>query len=240
LAERSPVVLEELPAPVLARHYGCIVVRDDKLPGGTKRRVLREMMASDPHVEFVFGGPAQGYAQLALAYAARDCGKSATYFVAERRELHPLTREAQEAGAKIVQVPAGRLSVVQARARTYAGDVGALFYPLGFDVPEFHQGLVALAKSLPIRPPREVWATAGSGALSRALQSAWPDAQHHAVRIGFQPDIGRARLYVAPEAFGDTAAEPPSFPSCPWYDAKMWVYVRKFASAGALAWNVGA
>lgn len=221
-------------------HDGIAVVRDDLLPGGTKRRVLGPIMAAAPEEEFVFGGPALGYAQLALAYAARDVGKRATYFVAARRDLHPYTIEAHAAGARIVEVPAGRLSVVQARARKYAEmDPRSRFFPLGFDIPEFHAGLVEIAKQIPISP-EFVWATAGSGALSRALQRAWPAADHQAVQIGFPPDVGDATLWRAPERFDERARRPPPFPSCPWYDAKAWQFARCFSGTGSLFWNVGA
>jgi hypothetical protein len=226
---------------VITREGLFFVVRDDLIKGGTKRRVLTDMMDRADEEEFVFGGPAQGYAQLALAYSARDVGKRATYFVAKRRELHPYTAEAESAGARIVEVPAGRLSVVQHRARTYAAEAGARFYPLGFDVPEFHDGLEEVARQeLAGMVPSEVWATAGSGALTRALQRAFPRARHYAVRIGFKPDVGAATLLEAPEAFADRAEQPPPFPSCPWYDAKLWRFVCRQASPGAIIWNVGA
>lgn len=215
------------------------VVRDDKIRGGTKVRVLGDMMREDPAEEFVFGGPAQGYAQLALAYAAREVGKRATYFVAQRKVLHPYTAEAERAGARIEQVPAGRLGVVQHRAKRYAAERGARFYPLGFDVPEFHAGLDRVLAGVDY-DAGEVWATAGSGALTRALQRRWPRARHYAVRIGFAPAVGTAVLLHAPEAFADKACLPPPFPSCPWYDAKVWRFVVERAEHAALVWNVGA
>jgi hypothetical protein len=80
-----------------------LVVRDDLIPGGTKLRVLPRIMADDPHDEFVFGGPAQGYAQVALGHAAAITGKTATYFVARRTQLHPLTEPLKARAAKIAR-----------------------------------------------------------------------------------------------------------------------------------------
>lgn len=214
-----------------------VVVRDDELPGGTKRRVLPGLLAAWPEEEFVYAGPAYGYAQVALAYSAGDVGRRATVVLPARREPHPLTREALSAGARIIEVPAGRLSVLQARARGYAELVGARLLPLGFDIPEFVDALAAVARALPV-DPAEVWAIAGSGALTRALQAAWPRAAHHAIRIGHAPDAGEARLWRAPEAFEEPAREPPPFPSCANYDAKAWRIMAAEAAAGALFWNV--
>jgi hypothetical protein len=214
-----------------------LVLRDDIVQGGTKRRVLAELL--DSHLEFVYASPASGYAQIALAYACRDAGKKATIFVARRNELHKRTAEAKSAGAKIVQVPHGYLTNVQAKAKAYAEMVGARLMPFGFDCDEFIDRLASFAKSLPIAP-LEVWSVAGSGTLTRALQRAWPQASFNAVQIGREPKIGAARKLKAPEKFDDDATVPPPFPSCSNYDAKAWFFIKRYATEGALFWNVAA
>lgn len=226
-----------LPDPVVEDRGDLLVVRDDLLPGGTKRRVLPSLMVEWPEDEFVYAGPASGFAQVAGAYAAGDVGKRWTVFLAKRKQLHPLTVEAIDAGAHVVQVPYGRLNVVQSRARAYCSMTGARFLPLGFDLPEFVTRLTALAVSLNL-DPAEVWCVAGSGTLTRALQAAWPSAAHHAVQVGQPPIVAAAALHRAPEAFSAPATAPPPFPSCPNYDAKAWQFLERHASPGALFWNV--
>lgn len=226
-----------LPPPVLEQRDGLTVVRDDLLPGGTKRRVLAEVLP--PAAEYVYASPAYGYAQVALAYVCRDLAAQATVFTAKRALLHPRTREAQQAGAKVVLVPTGYLSNVQAKARAYAEHQGACYLPFGFDTPAMAAALTAVARALPVAPT-EVWSVAGSGTLSRALQAAWPDAPCHAVQVGRVPAVGRAQLYTALEPFERDAAQPPPFPSCSNYDAKAWRFVREHARPGALFWNVAA
>lgn len=228
----------DLPAPVVeTRDDGLMVVRDDLLPGGTKRRVLPSLMVEWPEDEFVYAGPASGFAQVAGAYAARDVGKRWTVFIAKRKVLHPLTVEAVEAGAQVVQVPHGRLNVVQSKARAYCSMSGARYLPLGFDLPEFVTRLTAVARGLDVAPA-EVWCVAGSGTLTRALQAAWPSAAHHAVQVGQPPSTGAACLHRAPEAFSEAAAAPPPFPSCPNYDAKAWQFLEGHHGPGTLFWNV--
>lgn len=104
-----------LPKPVVEEHSGFLVVRDDLLLGGTKMRAIMPLISNSLAAEFVYASPAQGYAQVALAYCARMAGRKATIFTAKRKEMHPLTLRAKQAGAKIVMVPYGYLSVVQAR-----------------------------------------------------------------------------------------------------------------------------
>ena len=215
------------------------MVRDDLLPGGTKRRVLEPLVATSPAQEFVYASPAYGYAQIALAYSCAAVGKRATVFVAKRKTIHPRTAEARDAGARIVEVPHGYLTNVQAKARAYAEKSGAELFPFGLDTPEFVGGLADVALSLPVEP-EEVWTVAGSGVLTRALQQAWPEAAFHAVRIGSEPDAGRATVWRAPEKFERPARIRPPFPSCDNYDAKAWRFIRQWARPDALFWNVGA
>lgn len=221
--------------PILSEHAGVLVVRDDLIPGGTKARILPAML--QPGREYVYASPAYGYAQVALAIVAAQIGATATVFVAQRSRLHPRTQEAAEAGARIEQIPYGYLSNVQAKARAYAEAHAAVLLPFGLESESFLAGLAAIARALPISPA-EVWYVAGSGALGRALQRAWPGAAHNAIVVGAVRDLGSARRWDAPEPFERDAREPPPFPSCRNYDAKAWRFVSRQASPGALFWNV--
>ena len=227
----------KLPKPIIEEQSGILIVRDDYLLGGTKRRVAHLLF--DGSQEVVYASPAFGYAQVALAYAGRDHGLFVTIFTAKRRQLHPRTLEAKKAGAKIVLVPYGYLSNVQSKAKKYAQVVGAKYLPFGFDCSEVIRGLGEVATELDVRP-REVWTVAGSGTLSKALQQAWPQAQFFAVRIGAQVEAGRAHMLTAPEKFEQKALRPPPFPSCTNYDAKAWQFMQAQAQPGALFWNVAA
>lgn len=224
-----------LPDPVIERVGHLVVVRDDLLPGGTKRRALPAILSAGK--EYVYGGPAYGYGQVALAYACRDIGAQATVFVAKRSSPHPHTIAAARAGAKVVQVPFGYLSNVRSKAKLYADSVGAENLPLGFNSPSFVAALSDIANRLPIRPD-VVWSVAGTGTLSRALQAVWSTSEFHAVRIGMDTDAGLASVIVAPEKFEQSAKHPPPFPSCANYDAKAWRFIPK--SVSALFWNVAA
>lgn len=232
--------IEEVPQLRVEECDGIRVVRDDGVIGGTKRRALDRLLSSIDADEFVYATPAYGFAQIALAHAARAAGKRATIIVAARKERHPRTQLAASAGAQIIEVDAGRLNVIQARARSYCAESGAYLVPFGMDDEMFVEAIADVARSLPGEAPAEVWCVAGSGTLTRALQRAWPDAKHHAVQIGRDPDVGNAKLWKAPEQFEDDATDPPPFPSCSNYDAKAWRFIRDHAAPGALFWNLGA
>lgn len=226
-----------LPAPIITLHDHISVVRDDLLPGGTKRRAMHVFF--DDHPEYVYASPVYGYAQIALAYACRDYGKSATIFCAKRKTYAPLTVQAIEAGARIIDVPMGFLSHVSAKARQYCETTpGAKLLPFGLDDPAFISALADVARALPVTPT-EVWSITSSGVLTRALQLAWPNAKFYGIRVGAKPDAGKAEVIFAPERFEQAAQKPPPFPSSLHYDAKAWRFVRTLAMPGALFWNVG-
>lgn len=225
-----------LPDPIITEHDGFKVVRDDLLPGGTKRRAIAALF--DEHETYAYASPVFGYAQVALAYAARDHGKKAVIFCAKRGVKHALTLEAAAAGATIYEVEHGYMTVVKARAREYCHYHGWSLLPFGLDTPVFVQAIAAVARALPVQPS-EVWSAMGSGCLSRALQMAWPEAHVVGVRVGAEPDAGRATMFQAPEKYESPARVLPPFPSCTNYDAKCWAFMKTHASPGALFWNVG-
>lgn len=136
-------------------------------------------------------------------------------------------------------VPTGYLSNVQAKAKAYCIATGATLLPFGLDVPLVRDGIATVADSLGLNPA-QVFTVAGSGTLTRALQQAWPNAEFIAVQVGRTPEIGKAKLLIAPEKFEDDAKVKPPFPSCSNYDAKAWRFIKQHAMQGALFWNVAA
>jgi len=226
--------------PRVEDHFGIGVVRDDLFPGGTKARFVPDMFKDAD--EIVYASPAQGGAQFALAFIARELGKRATIFVAERKVPHPRQLEAKALGAKIVLVSFGMLSNVQARARQYAEKTGAKLAPFGFDTPEAIDAIARAALATKEQPD-EVWCSAGSGTLCRSLIRAWPKARHVAVAVGRDipsEDVGGATLIRYPAPFEKHARVVPPFPSDPHYDAKAWeiATTRKRAGRRVLFWNV--
>ena len=238
-----------LPAPAFSETAeGFYVLRDDLLYGGTKRRALERCL--EPGREYVFATPAEGHAQLALALAARSRGADATLFVAKRAHLASRTALAQEQGAKVVQVPHGRLSNVQAKARAYAEAQGAELFELGLRSPASELALAEVCAEAEARLCQllgqdrfrgQVFFAIGSGTLSRCIFRAF-SGPCHGVIVGHEPKPGAVPGSVfqhrAPEAFAQEAELPPPFPSSPNYDAKVWRFAVERGKPGDLIWNV--
>lgn len=233
--------------PIIERHGPALVVRDDLLAGGSKVRFL-------PHIvgdarEVVFGGPFCGGAPFALAVWGARTGTRITLFYAKRRELHWRQEGAFRLGAQLYQVPAGRMAVVQKRARDYAAHAGALFLPLGFDVACATDPFVAVMRRVRERvgPMDEVWCAAGSGMLTRCLANAFPEARIKGVIVGLrsrnqaQQFPGNVELIDCPYDFAEPCKTRAPFPSCRNYDAKAWeqmIAADRRPHRRVLFWNV--
>lgn len=220
------------------------VLRDDLLEAGTKLRFLPLMLGAAREV--VYGGPFCGAAALALAVWAREAGRQATLFYAGRQALHPRQQAAQRAGARLVFVRPGYMTVVQKRARDYAALAGARFLPLGFDVPEAIAPLAEFAGAVrrKVGAPDQVWCAAGSGMLARILARAFPSSEVWAVAVGLasrhNAQAFPANLRIVPSGmpFEKPLRAPAPFPSCPNYDLKAWAACMRQARGRVLFWNV--
>lgn len=235
-ADRAKMI-SQLPEPVIQEHEGIFVVRDDLLVGGSKVRALPVLLRGAD--EYAYASPVYGYAQVALAHCAARLGKKSIVFCARRKTPHPRTMEAYQAGANVFQVSCGYMSVVKKRAQDYCRDTGAKLLPFGLDDPRFIVELsLIVASALRGREVHEIWCAAGSGVLCRAIEMAFPAAIVNAVRVGSEPTVYRAKIWIAPERFEQDAQELPPFPSCTNYDAKVWRFIKRNAKQGAIFWNV--
>ena len=223
------------------------VIRDDALEGGTKSRGLPALFGAYPEVsEWVYASPTTGYAQIALAYCAKQTGRKATVFVPKRAKLSPYTQRAIEWGADIRQVNMGFLKNCQRAAARYVegqANKACRLVPFGVNHPAMTAEITKAAKLLP-EDPKEVWCVFGSGTLTRSLQKAWPNAEHNIVLVGREPSMGEtgiaAHVFRAKEGFSQNAKIQPPFTCVANYDAKAWQFVLRYAEDGAYFWNVGA
>ncbi|PRP78998.1 hypothetical protein PROFUN_11463 [Planoprotostelium fungivorum] len=232
------------------------VIRDDELEAGTKQRALISWLKKEEGEEFVYAGPVFGYAQIALALAAKLNGKKGTLFLEERRPRHPLTQKAESLGANIIELrPRAPLKEVQKAATDYVEqrkDKGTVLLPFGLHSPEFI-GLLAdrLRDAIGLShpkllkmPPARLWLVVGSATILAALHRVWPDTHFLCVQVGMKiwDDLVEGKkhtIYVAPEKFTETSLRLPPYPSVRTYDAKLWQFVEDHGQDGDYIWNVG-
>ena len=217
------------------------VLRDDLISGGTKRRILYSLLKNINQKEIVYSSCQYGQGHVALAQSGLDLNKKVTLFYPKYNEFTDSfynTTENLKANYFLIGNDQTSQIEIDLLAREYALQKNALHIPIGFAFNEFENEIIKLAKSLPFSP-KEVWALAGSGTLVRALIKAWPNAQINAVSLGLdQCNTENAKVFYVSEDLREPADILPPYPSNIFYDAKIWRFVKLFASDDALIWNV--
>lgn len=223
------------PKPLIDNVEGMSVVRDDMLVYGAKIRYIDYYVKNVAKDEIVFGGANPvGYGPISLSFVARKYGKRATFFMAARNVPTPQQQLTIDLGATIHWVKMGMLNVTKARAKKYAEEQPETrsVLPLGLEHWSVIGSIAKIARSLPLEP-EEIWTVGSSGTLSRGLQLAFPNAQCNVVQISHkmsETERGRAKVYVSPYKFDKPEKSPPPYPSTPFYDAKIWPFVRQYAT----------
>jgi hypothetical protein len=233
------------PAPIIEMHNGFYVVRDDLLKYGSKVRFIDYLIQTEPCDEWVFGGANKvGWGPISLTYLCNKYGKKATFFMAKRSSPTWHQQFVLDLGGVIHWVDNGMLTVTKSRAKKYYEEdpVHRRVLPLGLEHPTVIASIVKVAQNLKITPT-EIWTVASSGTLSRGLQTAFPNLPVFAVQTGHKMseyERGRASVIESPYKFDEKCKEidMPPYPSEPYYDAKLWSFVRNLGKPGALIWNV--
>jgi len=232
------------PTPIIDRHDRFLIVRDDQVPGGSKMRFLPYLVQDAKEV--VFGGPFCGGAPYALSVWGQRTNSKVTLFYAKRKELHIRQKKALLNGATIYQVPYGYMTNVQAKAKRYAREHGALFLPLGFDVPEASNPFIEQMRRVRsmVGKVDQVWAATGSGMLARCLGEAFYPTPVHGVIVGLasrnskQQYPANVTLHEYPKQFSWSCSYEAPFPTCGNYDRKAWELCHKLSAGTVLFWNV--
>lgn len=217
---------------------GIFVLRDDLIPGGTKRRGLDIMLQKISHNHIFYAGTVKGHGALALSHACREAGKQAHIFLTGRED-DPMVQQIVSSGASLYRNDSGRIEDLYNNARQASFDMpdSVVFTP-GFDMPDFISALTEALAPFDASPYSEIWTSAVSGTLTRALETTLNKKIFKTVSVvKSQYATGVAHIYKAPEKYHRMALNPPPYPACPYTDAKVWQFAHKLAAPGALIWN---
>lgn len=210
-------------------------MRDDLVAGGTKRRAL-DLLLNDVKADRVaYAGTTMGHGALALACACQVAGKEAVIFLSGGED-DPAVQSLRQTNAVLHLCPPAPVAALYQQAKEQAG--GAPVFPPGFDMPAFEEAMMAALGDFPGGDYPELWSTAVTGTLTRALRRAFPDTPLKTVRVVRHsgPLLADA-VYDAPEKYHQAAKNPPPWPACPYTDAKLWQFAAVHACPGALIWN---
>ena len=229
------------------------VFRDDELIGGTKQRAMVPVLQKIKKSTFIYAGPPQGYAQIALAFSARLTHKKSVLFLNKMYNLTDLTKYAlsfnTDDNPDVVTLNEinGNLKKTQSCAEVYHKN-NSDSYLLSFGGGEsiyIKELTRALKRSISSKiKPKRIWIVGGSCTILKVLYDIFPTTEFHVVQVGKkiwedQMDNKRTTLYISDEKFADIAKEQPPYASVPTYDAKLWKYFKMYGKSGDYIWNVG-
>lgn len=227
----------------LEKHNGIIVLRDDLLPGGTKSILLPDIV-TDEHKEFVYASPVYGGFQIALSLYCKSIGKKATIFCAARKNIHANTLRCLEAGANVIQVPYGYLSVIEARSREYCQATGAKKIEFGVStenaINKIAERMVQISGKIG-KEPNIIYCAIGSGTLVKGILKGTASAIIRGVQVGkaLEYKHDRLELYASALPFEKECKQYCPFPSMKNYDLKAWKLAGELERSGTvLFWNV--
>lgn len=215
------------------------VVRDDLLPGGTKRRGLTFLRNLSP-TECLYAGPSSAGGFYCLAKACKDYGHSCILFLVGKETS--LSVEARKLGAEIRWVR-GKIDQAEKKAKQWSEDRGSLLFEFGLKDGNFVQCLAdSIAHNWEGAHPRRLWIACGSCTTLNVLYKLFPKTEFHAIQVGrtLWPDLldlERTTVYVSPLHFQESARVLPPWPSFKNYDAKIYEFLLTHAQEGDYVWN---
>lgn len=216
------------------------VVRDDLLIGGTKVRILIDVLNELDEEEIVYSADHYGYGQLALAVTCEILNKKCKLVTKRPQVVTEVMRKVlNNTRAQYLFLDNFESQKdIELTCRKISEARNSIVLPVGFDFPLFNIKAAEMFKSFPLEP-EQVWTLSGSGTLCRAMIRAWPNSDIRCVSLGFpHANTGNAVVYHSKQASWEKANNPPPYPSCLEYDAKLWDYVQKLGSEGSFIWNV--
>jgi hypothetical protein len=229
------------------------LIQESHIPGGTKTRGLSMLIPQySQYTEFVYAGPATGYAQIALSYCASHFGKKAVIYLSGAYHNNPLMDCAVKYGGKLIRNNR-TLEDAQNAAKTYCNrnKKNRFLLPFGLGSEEFINILVdqfRMANPPEISPTKTLWLAVGSGTILHALLRIYPNIRFGCCIVGkkiwedqFSPEEwSRITTYLMVDEipFWKETDDPPPYDSLLNYDAKVWKLVKRYGKTGDYIFNV--
>lgn len=217
---------------------------DPEYPSGSKVRQYITMSKASPGAPMLVGCSADSAMQIYVAASAKQAGVPGIVYTAKRKERTAATEYALRLGAEVVEVPCGYLSVLRARARDRAKELGSC---VRWDVRAALNDTMLQCKNLP-KSAKRILVPTGSGltasgvlaGVARYFKNPQPEvlliavsemADEESIRANAEKltnhKIGQFSFVRAPGKYGDWKAAklPDGTALDPYYAAKAFPYI---------------
>jgi len=230
--------MTRFPLPDIRTIEGFTVIDDSRI--GTKTRIAHRLVEMTNCEEIIYPTTPVGASPAALAAACREMGKKLTLLCTQISELNftPALLTARELGATIRVSPSEDFNLVADWARTIAHRENSFLPDFDSDAAVSIIAETAIALNL---QPAKVFSASARGAMARAYQIAWPEAEHHSVVV---LKLENADYGTAKPIFTDTPYEEPYEGPLPFdcnrcYEGKAWdvMTAREIPAKTTIFWN---
>jgi len=225
------------------------VIREDFLIGGSKQRIMSDIISSIKNKNLFYRGHVNGYAQLALAYGCFIKDKQCHLILNKQpnKELYIITKISKIFGAIIHEIDKpindkdeeNKINnILNKYSDTYV-------FPLGFHskkaIKIYKKVLVKLKKN--IGDIKRLWIVASSGIIVDSLMEIFKKTFFNVVFIGHVPDDyflnKRIKVYKAPQYFREHTSIVSPYRSELSFDGKIWQFIIKDGIDNDFIFNVG-
>lgn len=204
-------------------------------------------LSKTPHATVAYVAPRFGYATVSVAALAELYGIRAIFFAAAAKTVS----ESQAVistfkGCEIQFMRVASLSNMHRKMKHWCENNSVMEIPMGLkNATMVSAGIAAsfIDYALIHGEPAETYSAMSSGTLSRAMQIAWPNANHKAVAVARSIQAGEkgvAEVISSDVPFSQKCAFQPSFPTTANYDAKAYKLAVKTTTPNSVFINVGA
>lgn len=225
------------------------IIREDLLIGGSKQRVGYPFLSKVASDHIFYRGPANGYAQVALAYTCKMLGKTCHMILNKQdSQRYDVTFIAMIFGAQIHEVKKAHNQEQEEKQAAEIKNImgkypNAINLPLGlYDESTVHQYTVSQLATVKEHKPKRLWITVSSCVILHAFYRILLDCYFNVVMVGDKHhekvDKSKSQVFEAPERFRQTAVKQPPYPAERSYDAKMWQFIQEHGQDGDFVLNV--
>lgn len=224
------------------------IIREDLLIGGSKQRIILDIITQKKEKNIFYRGPVNGYAQLALAYGCFVLGKKCHLILNKqyKNKLYIITKIAMIFGAVIHEIdkPLNNKDELVKINDILDKYKDSYLLPLGFHtdnvVKSYEKVLLKLKDK--IKEPKRMWLVASSGTVADSLLNIFKNTFFNIVFVGHVRDDyysnNRIKIYKAPQKFRAFPKNIPPYRTELSYDGKIWQFLIKYGLNNDYIFNV--
>lgn len=211
------------------------VIREDFLIGGTKQRIIGDILDTIDKKNIIYREQVTGYAQIAISYGCYVKNKQAHIIVNRQHNKLYVSMISKIFNATIheIEKPIDKIDE-QRKVNEIASKIPDNYImPVGLHTQEIINSYVQIFNKLKtLIEPKRMWIVTSHGTITDALLTVFPNTIFNVVFVGRQRDDyrdnKRINVYISTLSAKHISKDKPPYRSELTYDAKAWEFIKKY------------